>query len=70
MKGKTMSMTRGDKEQRVYRIVRFYCPGRSLDDGRTHRIVKRNLTLAEAKEHCNRADTRKDGEYFDGYTCD
>ena len=64
-----MSMTRGDKEQRVYRIVRFYvCDG----NGRAGhaRIVKRNLTLAEAKEHCNRADTRKDGEYFDGYTCD
>jgi len=65
-----MTMTRGDKEQRVYRIVRFYAPGHSTQNGRTQRIIKRNLTLAEAKEHCNRADTRKDNEYFDGYTCD
>ena len=64
-----MTMTR-DEEPRPYRIVRFYAPGHSTQDGMNHRIIKRGLTLAEAQEHCNREDTRKEGVYFDGYTCD
>lgn len=47
-----------------YKIVRFYSP--ELE--KTNRVIRRGLTLEEAKEHCNRADTKKEGVYFEGYT--
>lgn len=51
--------------ERKYRIVRFYHP--SLN--RSRRAIPNGdcLTEAEAQAHCHRADTRKDGQYFDGY---
>ncbi len=48
----------------TYKILRFYSP--SLD--KQTRTITRGLTLEEAREHCNREDTRKEGVYFDGYT--
>lgn len=47
-----------------YKIIRFYSPTM----GKPNRIIKKGLTLEEAKEHCNNPKTRKEGKYFDGYT--
>ena len=43
----------------TYRIVRF-----SIQDGRE--VRETGLSLEEAQEHCQRADTSGDG-WFDGY---
>ena len=44
-----------------YDIVRFY-----QDRRISNKVIKRNVTLAEAKEHCTQEDTRGSG-WFDGY---
>ena len=51
-------------ENRTFKIVRFYAP----DMCKENRVIKTGLTEAEAQAHCQRADTRKEGVYFDGYT--
>lgn len=48
---------------KTYQIIRFYAPG--ID--RESHVVETGLTLEEAQEHCNNPDTRKEGEWFDGY---
>ena len=50
----------------TYCIKRFYAPH---IDKRT-RVIKRGLTLAEAQQHCKNPETRKPGEWFDGYDLD
>ena len=45
---------------RMYKVIRFYINGRK-------RIMKKNLTLAEAQAHCRDPKTRKEGVFFDGY---
>jgi hypothetical protein len=45
-----------------YNIVRFFA------NNQPSLIVKRNVTLEDAKAHCNDPSTRKPGAYFDGYT--
>lgn len=51
----------------MYKIIRFY-----KDQDKTSRIIKKNLTLAEAQAHCKREDTHqiedKITDWFDGYT--
>jgi len=47
----------------TYSIVRFYAPHLN----KSSRVIKRGLTLEEAQEHCKRPETRRDGEWFDGY---
>lgn len=47
----------------TYKIIRFFS-----DDLNDPKIIKTGLTLEEAREHCNRKDTRKAGVWFDGYT--
>jgi hypothetical protein len=47
----------------TYRIVRFYAP--HLD--KTPRTILKNLTLEQAQAHCRNPETRKPGEWFDGY---
>jgi len=43
----------------TYKILRFAVH-------KDTEVIKRGLTLEEAKEHCNRADTRGK-TWFDGY---
>ena len=47
---------------KAYRIVRHY------SDGRPSKVIKKNLSLKEAQEHCNDPRTKKEGKWFDGYT--
>ncbi len=53
----------------TYKIVRHYYPD-SRGDHRRPRTIKRGLTLEQAQEHCQRDDTRKEGQWFDGYDHD
>lgn len=46
----------------TYEIVRYYSP----TTNKKNRVVKRRLTLKEAREHCSREDTRGK-DWFDGY---
>lgn len=50
---------------KTYRIVRFYAPHLNLPPKRIR--GKSGLTLKEAQDHCKKEDTKKDGEWFDGY---
>jgi hypothetical protein len=43
-----------------YKIVRFYKSGYK-------KTIRKNLTLADAKQWCNRSDTEKAGVWFDGF---
>lgn len=45
----------------TYKIVRYY-----RDDVNRNRVIKKSLTLEEAREHCGREDTHGEG-WFDGY---
>ena len=47
-------------EPRIYRIIRF----RFRANPRT---IRNNVTLTEAKAHCQKPTTRKEGAWFDGY---
>jgi len=51
------------KDTKNYMIVRFYA-----QEGKAHKVIKKGLTEAEAKEHCNDPKTRKEGVWFDGFT--
>lgn len=51
-----------EKDQK-YMIVRFY-----RQEGKQAKIMQKGLTLEEAQTHCNDPKTRKEGEWFDGYT--
>jgi hypothetical protein len=54
-----------DNRERKYEIVRFFHPSQHRQPRRVNGA--NCLTEAEAQAHCHRADTRKDGVYFDGY---
>ncbi len=56
-------MTRTPHDEERYNIVRFWS-----EEGRSSKVMQKGLTLKEAKEHCGRPDTRKEGVWFDGYT--
>ena len=48
----------------MYKIVRFTFDNNHPDN---HKVIKSDLTLEEAQEHCQRDDTRESGVWFDGY---
>lgn len=48
----------------TYKIVRFYAPHLN----RNNRVVKTGLTLEQAQAWCKDPSTRKEGQWFDGYT--
>ena len=51
-------------EDRNFKILRIYAPSVGI----ATKIIKTGLTKAEALAHCSRADTQKEGVYFDGWT--
>ena len=58
-------------EAKRYRIIRFFSPDYvARHPGPATKPVtnKTGLTLEEAQEHCQRDDTRLEGEWFDGYS--
>ena len=47
----------------TYNIIRFYHPNLS----KPNRVIQRGVTLEQAQAWCRSSETRKDGEWFDGY---
>ena len=47
----------------TYNIIRFYHPNLS----KPNRVIQRGVTLEQAQAWCRSPETRKDGEWFDGY---
>ena len=47
----------------MYMIIRHH-----RDSARRNKVVRTCLTLEEAQTHCSDPKTRKEGEWFDGYT--
>lgn len=45
----------------TYKIIRMY-----RDSNKRPRVIKRGLSLSEARAHCKRPDTMTDS-YFDGF---
>ena len=60
--GRTKQRFRDKWTKKKYVIIRMY-----RDPAKRSRIIKRNLTLAEAKKHTNDPKTRKAGVWFDGF---
>lgn len=58
----TLSQVWYAEDMNTYKVIRFY-----QDPDKSPHTIKRGLTLEEAQEHCRRPDTRKEGEWFDGY---
>ena len=46
-----------------YKILRYTARG-----DRRPKTIRTGLTLEQAQEWCSREDTRKAGQWFDGYT--
>jgi len=63
-KTKLASQTRNIKKKGVgkYMIIRFY-----RDENIPSQVIRRDLTLAQARKHTNDPKTMKKGVWFDGY---
>jgi len=64
-KSKLFSQTRKTpkaKSLRKYMIIRFY-----RDENIPSKVIRRDLTLAQARKHTNDPKTMKKGVWFDGY---
>ena len=48
----------------TYSIVRFYQDTAHADH---HKVIHTELTLEEAKEHCNSDESEEEGVWFDGF---
>ena len=48
----------------TYEIIRFYADSSHPDH---HKIIKSDLTLEEAKEHCQDDESHDAGVWFDGF---
>ena len=48
-----------------YDIIRFY--KKKGPNGLSKEIIRRDVSLSQAKEWCSREDTRKEGVWFDGF---
>ena len=46
-----------------YMIVRYY-----RKEDKENKIIEKGLTLEQAQYHCSKPETKKEGEWFDGYT--
>ena len=49
----------------MYQILRKYKDSNHPD---YNKVIRSDLTLEEAQEHCNDPDTREPGVWFDSYT--
>lgn len=52
----------GESEEKMYKIVRFF-----RDPDKNSYTLLDGLTLEEAKDHCEREDSKGEG-WFDGWT--
>jgi len=58
-----MVETDSKEPEKLYKIIRYF-----RDEKTSNKIVKKNVTLQEAKDHCNNATTKKTDVYFDSFT--
>jgi hypothetical protein len=67
MPGSTISETRHRKEagmSETYKIIRKYKDDNHPDNDR---VIKTDLTLKEARDHCNDPDSHEEGVWFDAF---
>jgi hypothetical protein len=48
----------------TYKIVRYFHPSKK----RPSKTMAKGLTLQQAQEHCRKKSSRREGEWFEGYT--
>ena len=61
-KSKKRSFPSPTKKGAKYMIIRFY-----RDENIPSQVIRRDLTLAQARKHTNDPKTREAGVWFDGY---
>ncbi len=49
---------------KTYKIIRFY-----RKSGR-QKVIRRGMSLTEARAHCSDPSSKKDGIWFDGFTAE
>tara|TARA_R110000824_G_scaffold97551_6_gene233164 strand:- start:212 stop:424 length:213 start_codon:yes stop_codon:yes gene_type:complete len=51
-----------DTKMKTYKVIRFYRELRKAS-----KVIRRGLTLEEARAHCLNPSTQKEGVWFDGF---